>query len=401
MGKFKEKNGWKSHFVGIKEKNNVIAATLLLEKNTLLKKSIYYAPRGFLLDYQNQKLLTYFTEQIKVYIKEHNGFFLKIDPYLIHQERDLNGNVIPNGTDNSKLISYLEQLGYHHLGFNLMNENLQPRWLFVLNTKDKTREEIAQHFDSKTKRILKKNHKMQITTREITEKEIPLFKKIMASTSNRREFVDRPLEYYQNMWNEFHDNGNLKIVIAELQVKEYLQELQKEEASYQNELEERVKQKKKDANEEKFAAKQKELKEKLEKTQEKRKEMEELQQKEGDTIPLGGMLFLLYGQEIVYLMGGSLKEYLHFQSAYSIHETMIYYAIDHHFKAYNFYGITGIFHESNPLYGIYFSKKGFGGNVVELIGEFDFIINKSYYYLYKIAFAIYHKGKKILHHIKK
>lgn len=400
----KKKNGWQGHFVGIKDNKEVIAATLLLEKKTPLKKSIYYAPRGFLINYHDQKLLEFFTQNIISYIKQHNGFFLKIDPYILYKERDLHGNLVPDGIDNTHVLKNLKQLGYHHFGFNLMNEGLQPRWLFVLNTKDRTKEEITKNFDSKTKRILKKNHKMCITTREITREEIPIFKEIMASTSNRREFVDRPLSYYQNMWDAFEKDEHLKIVVAELQVEEYLKNLKQERKNLTQEIENRKKRKeqqKDQINEEKFTSKQRDAIEKLEKIEEKIKEMKKLKEQHGSTIILGGMLFLIYGGEIIYLMGGSFEEYLHFQSAYSIHESMIFYAIDHGLKAYNFYGITGIFDESNPLYGIYFSKKGFGGNVVELIGEFDYIIHKSYYYLYKIAFTIYHGGKNLLHHIKK
>ena len=122
---------------------------------------------------------------------------------------------------------------------------------------------------------------------------------------------------------------------------------------------------------------------------------QELKEKHGNKIILGGMLFLLYGNEIVYLMGGSYKEFLHFQSAYSIHEYMIKYTIENNYENYNFYGITGIFDENNPLYGIYFSKKGFGGNVVELIGEFDLIISKFWYTTYNIAFGAYHTLKNL------
>ena len=41
------------------------------------------------------------------------------------------------------------------------------------------------------------------------------------------------------------------------------------------------------------------------------------------------------------------------------------------YKACNFYGISGNFKkENNPLYGVYEFKRGFGGNVIEYIGEF-------------------------------
>ena len=62
-GELKKTNGWKPHFVGIKDKNKIIAATMLLEKDTPIKKSLFYAPRGFLIDFNNKKLLTYFVHK--------------------------------------------------------------------------------------------------------------------------------------------------------------------------------------------------------------------------------------------------------------------------------------------------------------------------------------------------
>ena len=73
------------------------------------------------------------------------------------------------------------------------------------------------------------------------------------------------------------------------------------------------------------------------------------------------------------------------------------YAIENNYDRYNFYGITGDFNEkTNPLYGLYSFKRDFGGYVVEFMGEFDLVINKPLYWLYKMAF----KTVKKLKHIK-
>ena len=91
---------------------------------------------------------------------------------------------------------------------------------------------------------------------------------------------------------------------------------------------------------------------------------------------------------------------MQFQSAYTVHFEGIKYAVEHNYDRYNFYGITGDFNENNPLYGLYLFKKSFGGTVVELIGEFDLIINKPLYYLYKVAFKTYHNIKNLKQKIK-
>ena len=48
------------------------------------------------------------------------------------------------------------------------------------------------------------------------------------------------------------------------------------------------------------------------------------------------------------------------------------------------------------MYGVYEFKRGFGGRVVELIGEFDLIISKPKYCLYNFMFKTYKIVKKII-----
>lgn len=161
-GKLKKENGWISHLVGVKEDNKIIAASLILSKKMILNKNMFYAPRGFLLDYNNKELLTFFTKELKKYAKKNHAIFIKIDPYIIYQERDLLGNITENGKNNKKVFESLKELGYKHFGFNIYQEALQPRWLFVTKTKDRTVEDIFKEMDPKTRQILRKNERLGI-----------------------------------------------------------------------------------------------------------------------------------------------------------------------------------------------------------------------------------------------
>ena len=80
-GEIKLTNGWKSHFVGLKDGKKIVAASLLLSKKIKFFKNMFYAPRGFLMDYDNLNLLEEFTIKLKEYLKENNALFLKINPY--------------------------------------------------------------------------------------------------------------------------------------------------------------------------------------------------------------------------------------------------------------------------------------------------------------------------------
>lgn len=396
-GKLKKSNNWEYTFLGLLDNKKIVAATLLLSKMTPVKKKMFYAPRGFLIDYKNYDLLKEFTKNIKKYAKENNGIFVKIDPYINYQERDIDGNIV-EGNDNKDAYKNLINLGYKHFGFNVMQETLQPRWIFVTDTKGKTVDEVMKNMDSKTRQIIRKNERMCIKTREISYDELDKFKDIMKHTGDRRKFIDRPLSYYQNMYKTLHAPGILKIMVAELHAKELVNTYKKELKDLKTELETRKN--KHDnginkMNEQKYLSKQKETENNIERITKKLEEAKKLQKDNGDVILLGGILFLIYGKEVVSLVGGSYEKFMEYQSAYTVHWAGCKYAIENGYDRYNFYGITGDFNPKNPLYGLYLFKRGYGGKVVELIGEFDLVISKFWYFVYNVSFKLYHGIKNI------
>lgn len=396
-GKLKKSNNWEYTFLGLLDNKKIVAATLLLSKMTPVKKKMFYAPRGFLIDYKNYDLLKEFTKNIKKYAKENNGIFVKIDPYINYQERDIDGNIV-EGNDNKDAYKNLINLGYKHFGFNVMQETLQPRWIFVTDTKGKTVDEVMKNMDSKTRQIIRKNERMCIKTREISYDELDKFKDIMKHTGDRRKFIDRPLSYYQNMYKTLHAPGILKIMVAELHAKELVNTYKNELKDLKTELETRKN--KHDnginkMNEKKYLSKQKETENNIERITKKLEEAKKLQKDNGDVILLGGILFLIYGKEVVSLVGGSYEKFMEYQSAYTVHWAGCKYAIENGYDRYNFYGITGDFNPKNPLYGLYLFKRGYGGKVVELIGEFDLVISKFWYFVYNVSFKLYHGIKNI------
>lgn len=403
-GKLKEENGWKTHLLGLEDNKKIVAGCLLLSKMTPIKRNMFYSPRGFLIDYNDYSLLETFTKEIKKYVKKEKGIFIKIDPYISYQERDINGNTVENGINNKDAFNNLTKLGYKHFGFNLMQDTLQPRWLFITKTKDTTVDEIMKGMDPKTRQILRKNERDCIRCREISEDELPLFKDIMQHTGDRREFIDRPLKYYQDMYNHLGKDGILKILVAELHTDELIKQLTDDINKNKQEKEDKIKQHDEHPekmNEKKYQAKIKELDNEVSRLEKKLEKIKDLNTKHGDTITLGGILFLIYENEVLSLVGGSYKDFMEFQSAYTVHFEGMKYAIDNNFERYNFYGITGDFNENNPLYGLYSFKRAFGGEVIELIGEFDLIVNKPMYLLYKVAFKIYRFLKNVKNRIKK
>ena len=395
----KKKNGWAAHYLGLEDNKKIIAGSLILSKTLpIIKKKMFYAPRGFLIDYKNKEVLKEFTKQIKKYAKKEHAIFIKIDPYVEYKERDNNGDIVEDGIDNSICVENLKSLGYKHFGFNLMQDTLQPRWMHVIETEGKTIDDVMKDMESKTRQILRKNERSGITTREIKKEELPLFKDIMQKTSDRREFVDRPLSYYESMWDSLHDNGILKILVAEIDFIKFEKNTKEELETNEKELKDRIYKHENNIlkmNPKKYEQNNKKNEQEIKRLKDQLKKIKNYKEKYGEKKLLGGILFLIYGNEVLSLHGGTLDDVMQFQSAYTIHFAGVKHAVENNYKRYNFYGITGDFRKENPLYGLYLFKKSFGGHVVELIGEFDYIISPFWYHTYKIAFATYHKLKNL------
>lgn len=402
----KKVNNWQAHYIGLENDNDEIVAGAMILSKTLpiIKKKMFYSPRGFLIDYNDKKILETFTNELKKYIKKEQGIFVKIDPFVEYQEHDNDGNIVKDGYNNKSAVENLKNLGYKFFGFNLMQDTLQPRWMHVIETKNRTLDDVMKDMESKTRQILRKNERCGITTREITRDELPIFKDIMKHTSDRREFVDRPLSYYEAMWDNLHDSGILKILIAEIDFNIYEKNTIEEKEEAEKSLKERIYKKDKGIlkmNEKKFNSSNKQDEETIKRLEKQLEKIKELKEEYGDKEILGGILFLIYGNEVLSLHGGSHAKLMQFQSAYTIHFEGVKMAVEGNYNRYNFYGITGDFRKENPLYGLYLFKKSFGGHVVELIGEYDLIISKFWYNTYNIAFNLYHKLKNIKSSLKK
>ncbi len=399
-GNLKAMTGWESYLVGVKENNKVIAASLILAKKTPIGKKMFYAPRGFLIDYDNVELLTFFTKELKIWAKKNKAIFIKIDPYISYQERDLHGNIVENGKNNKNAYNNLINLKYKHMGFNVAGEEVQPRWIFITPTKNTTVEEVMKGMDPKTRQILRKNERNKIKVREIKYDELDKFKAISEHTAKRRGFLDRPLSYYQKMFKEMDKNGFIKILLAELDTNTSINEYKDEINKLNEEINLREKQYNEDptkVNKKKFDQKQETSRNEIKRLEKNINHLEELKEKHGEIITLGGILFYLSKNEVLSSVGGSYDEFMEFQSAYTLHWAGLKYAIENNYDRYNFYGISGIFDENNPLFGLYSFKRDFGGKVVELIGEFDLVIDKFAYFIYNVAIKIYYfiKSKKI------
>ena len=389
-GDLKEFTGWKKHLVGVKENGTIIGASLLLSKKIpILSKNMFYAPRGFLIDYSNLDMVNQFTKAVAHYVKKNKGIFFKMNPNVSYQERDIDGNIVLDGIQNKELVPYLKKIGYQHNGYTIhYGKDLEPRWISVLNIKNKTEEEILNSFRSSHKRKVKKSLTGWLSLEEVTHDEIEkldIFKQIMQHTGDRRGFIDRAEDYYKKMYDAFSKDNKIKIVLVKLDLEQYQSYLKHD----LKELQEKI-----DKSSSLKESEQNDITEKMKNIEKNIQEVEELKKTNGNELYITTGLFLLFGTQITYLFGGSYDQYMKYLGAYYMQWKMIEYAVENKYETYNFYGITGEFDETSPMYGLFDFKRGFHANVVELVGEFTYVVNKTSYFIYNRMFDVYKKLKK-------
>ena len=347
---------WETYFVGVKDNSKLLGAALIYARKTKLNTKEFYSPRGLLVDYKDEKLLTYFVNNLKEFIKKHNGYILRIDPYVIYKERDIDGNIVEGGIDNSKVVENLSKLG-----FKKASNPEQVTWMFSLNLEGKTEEEIFKEMRPNVRNYIRKAEKIGIDVRELSKEELPKFQSIMEETGARKNFKVRKLSYFEKMYDLFHDTNEVKYFITELNLDKYISNLQKE-------IDEKEESLTKLSDAKYNEGKKKNIESEIDNLNKKIEEAETIKKdKKTNIISLSGSMFMLIQPEVIYLSSGNYEEYMKFNGQYLIQWHLIKYGIKNGFKKHNFYGIPENINTHPKDYGIYEFKRGFNGYVEELI----------------------------------
>lgn len=388
-GELKKITNWNYYLLGLYDKNNLVGVTMLLEKRMPFKKSLFYSPRGYLFDVSNYDLLKEFHNNIIEFVKKHNGFLFKIDPNVIYNIRDKEGNLVK--TVGDKIYNNFINLKYKHIGWTENFETLQPRFLcrFKLSEDyDKT----LNSFTKNTRKNINKTLNNGVCIKNINSDDIELFTNLLKKSGSKNNFIIRPSYYYKKMYDLMNDYIKLYIVYIDTDI--YFNLIKKEIDSVNLELVNFYEQIKKINVGNKVKKRENELNNKLNKLNNELNYAKKLKE-EQKIINIGTLMSVFIGNEGITFMSGIDPLYKDFNPKYAFYNAHIIDSLKLKKEYVNFYGISGNIDKNNPYYHIYEIKKGFNPEIVELIGEFDFIINPFYYYIYKLSLKFYKIIKKI------
>ena len=366
MGSSLESRGKKVYYLALKDNKDINALAMVYEGNIFLGKKEFICLKGFLADYNNFEIVKEFSEKLLDFVIKHNGYKLTIDPYIIEAQRDIDGKIVENGNNNYKVIEYLKELGY-----TKSKVDTQVRYNFCLDLENKTKEEIFKNFKQNTRNLINRALREGVEITNLKYEELPTFKQITEETCKRREFPDKSLEYYQSMYKAFQDKVVFKL--ARLNINKHLEYLNNLKKDYEEKISKIQGSNKKKDN---YEFELNNVKKKIEKAQ-------NLPSDNG-YLNLAASMFMLYGNETIYLFSGSNDLYNEYGGPYLIQWNIIEYAIENKYKRHNFFGILNYDDPNSKDYGVYLFKKGFNGYVEELIGEYYICSNSLVSKVYKL-----------------
>lgn len=310
--------------------------------------------------------LSEFYKELKAYAKENGAFELIVKPYDTYQSFDNHGN--PNDDEKPELISCLTDLGYSYDGLQTGYPGGEPDWHYVKDLSGLTPETLRKSFSKKGRPLVNKTNSFGIKVRKLTRDELHIFKEITASTSERREYTDKPLDYYEAFYDSFGDK--CEFVIATINFQDYLKNMQAghdkiaaDVAVLNQKIAEGV-------NSAKVNKQKAQLDKQISTFDVRLKEAKELIQKHGsEDVVLAGSLFVYTPQEAVYLFSGSYTEFNKFYAPVALQEHVMMEALKRGINFYTFLGIQGIFDGSD---GVLRFKQNFNGYIVRKMGTFRY-----------------------------
>lgn len=356
-------NGYDYDLIGlVDDDNNILASSMILLKPIGIKCYYGYAPRGFLIDYNNKQLVEDFTQKLKEYYYDKNVIFIKLNPNIITGEVNTR-NFSTTYNSNKELINYLKNLGYHKLKDNLYFESQLPRFNAIINLQEFNHNNLVKNTKNKIKKGVRKGLIFSIYDKSYLD----IFNSLAKDNNNY---------YFKDFYTVFEKNDNIDLFLVTI---DYEQFLENSQYMYNKELERNTKLNEKltkNNNNKTINAKMNSDKVLLSYKNDIMEATKGI--RDNEKIYLAGALVVKHNNKVNIIASRYDKKYKRFVPNYFLYYNIIkYYQNNYDFLDLN--GFTGDFTQENPYHGLNRFKLGFNPNIYEYLGEFDLVIEpKSY-----------------------
>lgn len=356
--------GYQYEFIGYTNDTEIFAASLILYKE-IGGINYGYAPRGFLIDYNNEVLLENFTNDMIEYYYEKEFAFIKINPNIKIGNIRENGSLVLN--DNIKIIDRLTNLNYLKLPDSSYFESLLPRYSANVDLINFNDGKLKKYTRNKINKSFRKGLIFRASD--------------LDSISILDKFIDSKNFLYNDFYSTFFKKGAADLFLVKINKLKYLEQTQKDhhlEIDINQELNDRMVRKSHSKNINKKMNSDMILLSLKKDIMDASKLIQT-----NDELIIGAALVVNYNGHTELIASGYDDEYRRFCPNYFLH-----YNIIQHYKdlssSINIGGICSDFTDASPFAGLTRFKCGFKPVISEFIGEFDLIIcEKAYKYLLK------------------
>jgi len=98
---------------------------------------------------------------------------------------------------------------------------------------------------------------------------------------------------------------------------------------------------------------------------------------------VAALVLLIFRDKAWYMYGMSSSQHREKMPNYLLHWRAIQFLRQIGIKEYDLWGAPDYFEETDPMFGVYRFKVGFGGETIQHIGAWDFVMNPVKYRLYQ------------------
>ena len=383
----KVKKNLTPHYLGLTtEDNQLVAATLLLEKHLPMNMCYLYAPRGFVIDFNKKELLKTMTKKVVEFAKTRKAIFVKIDPDIIRKSYDYQNEEQELTYDPEVIFDNIKKAGFKHLGFTKNFETSQPRYSFRINL-EQSLEDIENHLSKTTKQRIAKSEKLETEVVIGTKNDIKEFYHLMTLTESRKDFISYNEDYYETLYEIFNGNKNSKatLFLGKVNFSKTIKALEK---SYKR-IVDQISILPIDNLSKSAKTKLEELRKQKENTQSEINKYKDYAKQYGNEITLSAHMIIEYGDKAWVLYAGNHNILSETYVNYHTYYEHLRYCKSRGLKIYDQFGTIGDLREDNPLFGLHEFKRKFGGDYVEFLGEWDYVINPVMYFVFTKLVPIY------------
>ena len=383
----KVKKNLTPHYLGLTtEDNQLVAATLLLEKHLPMNMCYLYAPRGFVIDFNKKELLKTMTKKVVEFAKTRKAIFVKIDPDIIRKSYDYQNEEQKLNYDPEVIFDNIKKAGFKHLGFTKNFETSQPRYSFRINL-EQSMEDIENHLSKTTKQRIAKSEKLETEVVIGTKKDIKEFYHLMTLTESRKDFISYNEDYYETLYEIFNGNKNSKatLLLGKINFNKTIKSLEKN----LKRIVDQISILPIDNLSKSAKTKLEELRKQKENTQSEINKYKDYAKQYGNEVTLSAHMIIEYGDKAWVLYAGNHNILSETYVNYHTYYEHLRYCKSRGLRIYDQFGTIGDLREDNPLMGLHEFKRKFGGDYVEFIGEWDYVINPVMYFVFTKLVPIY------------